>query len=150
MRSETRRLFDQWKLLRLAVDQVESQIMESCKERADRNRQEYGNSRYRRELFRLLIETQPYRCAHCHTTDGELTIDHIMPISMGGRNTLSNLQFLCPDCNVKKANDLAEHWRWLRRKAGWQNPKNIPDVVQVVIDAAARHAAELEGGDGVL
>lgn len=139
MRRETRNLFDQWKILRLAVDTVEAQIAESCKERAQRNRQAY-KSRHS-EIREMLLEAQPYKCAHCGSTEGELTVDHIQPISLGGRNTLSNLQWLCPDCNVRKADDLAEHWRWLRKRA-YTTPDSIPAGVQIVIDTASLCAGE--------
>lgn len=35
-------------------------------------------------------------------------IDHIVPISRGGKNTKSNCQLLCPTCNLKKGNKLME------------------------------------------
>lgn len=33
-----------------------------------------------------------------------LTIDHIVPLSKGGKNGLYNLQVCCNKCNMKKAN----------------------------------------------
>jgi len=41
------------------------------------------------------------KCEKCHTTE-KLTIDHIIPISKGGTNDLSNLQLLCRSCNSRK------------------------------------------------
>jgi hypothetical protein len=40
-------------------------------------------------------------CAKCGRND-DLTIDHIIPISLGGTNTPSNLQALCRRCNSAK------------------------------------------------
>ena len=31
-----------------------------------------------------------------------MTIDHIIPQSLGGSNELKNLQAMCKECNVKK------------------------------------------------
>lgn len=33
-----------------------------------------------------------------------LEIDHIVPISIGGNDTLENKQALCKKCNIKKSN----------------------------------------------
>lgn len=38
----------------------------------------------------------------CGSTE-RLTVDHIMPLSAGGRNHRSNLQLLCRSCNARKA-----------------------------------------------
>ena len=35
-----------------------------------------------------------------------LTVDHILPLSKGGKNGLYNLQVCCYDCNWRKGNEL--------------------------------------------
>ena len=47
-----------------------------------------------------------YMCVECGATkqDGRLHVDHIIPVSQGGSNELSNLQTLCEDCNLAKSN----------------------------------------------
>ncbi len=49
-----------------------------------------------------------YRCRYCHASDRfeNLEIDHIIPISKGGKSTLNNLQTLCHRCNVEKGNQI--------------------------------------------
>ena len=42
-----------------------------------------------------------YRCKKCGSTEN-LEIDHIIPISRGGKSTYSNLQTLCHKCNKEK------------------------------------------------
>lgn len=42
-------------------------------------------------------------CNYCQSNDF-IQIDHIIAISKGGKNDLSNLQFLCRTCNLKKSN----------------------------------------------
>ena len=47
-----------------------------------------------------------YKCVECGCTqkEGTLHIDHIIPISKGGTDELSNLQTLCKECNLSKSN----------------------------------------------
>jgi len=42
-----------------------------------------------------------YKCGYCGT-NRELTIDHIIPSSRGGKNTWENCVTACRDCNNKK------------------------------------------------
>jgi 5-methylcytosine-specific restriction endonuclease McrA len=50
-------------------------------------------------------------CAFCGSTIG-LQIDHIVPISRGGRHSVGNLQSLCKPCNSSKNNRLEVEWRY--------------------------------------
>ena len=51
----------------------------------------------RAEVFRR----DNHLCLKCGAEDG-LSIDHIVPVSKGGQNTLDNLQTLCMPCNISK------------------------------------------------
>lgn len=42
-----------------------------------------------------------HRCVRCGV-DGSLSVDHVVPLSKGGRNTIDNLQPLCRSCNSRK------------------------------------------------
>jgi 5-methylcytosine-specific restriction endonuclease McrA len=42
-----------------------------------------------------------YLCAHCHRP-GKMTVDHVIPLSLGGHNDWTNLQPLCHPCNSLK------------------------------------------------
>jgi hypothetical protein len=57
-------------------------------------------------LVRSFIEAHRYAvaCAHCGLTEGKFHVDHIIPLSRGGRDEPENLQFLCVRCNLKKSN----------------------------------------------
>lgn len=50
----------------------------------------------------FIFKRDGYACLKCGTKNN-LTIDHIIPISIGGENLLFNLQTLCRSCNsIKK------------------------------------------------
>lgn len=56
-----------------------------------------------------VLKRDNFRCQLCGRTsqDGvKLEIDHIIPISKGGTDDISNLQTLCFDCNRGKSNKL--------------------------------------------
>lgn len=59
--------------------------------------------RYRYErIFVNLGRRDGFRCKHCDSSDGDLQIDHIHPVSRGGDNEIENLQLLCSSCNAAK------------------------------------------------
>lgn len=62
-------------------------------------RKEFQNNR--RKYYSQLVQRDKLICKHCGTTD-RITIDHIRPLIKGGKNELSNFQFLCVRCNSKK------------------------------------------------
>ncbi len=49
-----------------------------------------------------LCERYKNKCLCCGREDMKLTIDHIVPISLGGLNIISNIQPLCSYCNNSK------------------------------------------------
>ncbi|MCL4832833.1 MAG: HNH endonuclease [Caldilineaceae bacterium] len=78
-----------------------------------------------------------YRCTYCQSqmriVGASLTVDHIIPESLGGATTIENLCLACWDCNLLKSNRItaidprsgtvvrifhpnrqtwAEHFRW--------------------------------------
>lgn len=42
------------------------------------------------------------KCSACGETEGKFEIDHVVPISKGGRHSIGNLQVLCFNCNRLK------------------------------------------------
>lgn len=81
------------------------------------NRESYITYKYRRRYRELktggrlskgladkLFALQRGKCACCHKSleDG-YHMDHIMPLALGGPNEDTNIQLLCPFCNLSKS-----------------------------------------------
>ena len=51
-----------------------------------------------------VYERDGYRCRRCGVSEryATLEVDHIIPISKGGKSTYENLQTLCSRCNYQK------------------------------------------------
>jgi 5-methylcytosine-specific restriction endonuclease McrA len=72
-------------------------------------------------------------CAYCGATGIPLQRDCVLPISRGGRYTLSNVVPACRSCNTSKCN--AEVGRWLRRR-GLDEPAFLLRFGQIRADLA--------------
>jgi len=58
-----------------------------------------------------------YTCQYCGASGSELTIDHVVPRSRGGRSTWGNVVCSCRPCNARKGDRLpGEAGMSLRRK----------------------------------
>jgi hypothetical protein len=55
------------------------------------------------ELRQIVLERDGYRCVNCGDgiQDSILQAHHIVPLSKGGSNKISNLATLCKDCHGK-------------------------------------------------
>ena len=82
-----------------------------------------------------LFKRDKYTCMYCGKQPGpeELTIDHVMPKSRGGKSTWENCALACMPCNTKKANKTPEEagmkLRKTPKKPSWKhlaqvNPKS--------------------------
>lgn len=52
------------------------------------------------------------RCAYCSIplTVATATMDHIVPLSRGGKTTMSNIVVSCQSCNTQKSSQIAVEW----------------------------------------
>lgn len=55
-----------------------------------------------------VMKRDRFRCTYCGVpgTDAEMEVDHIIPVSKGGSNHMSNLTTACRACNSKKSDRL--------------------------------------------
>lgn len=49
------------------------------------------------------------KCLACGATDTLMTPDHVVPLSKGGTNTISNIQTLCHSCNSIKKETITDY-----------------------------------------
>lgn len=63
-----------------------------------------------------LMKAQRGMCVYCKTDiRKKYHVDHILPVSLGGSNDRTNIQLLCPSCNLKKR---AKHPEEFAREIG--------------------------------
>lgn len=106
--------------------------------RTDRDRLAPGpytatNRRY------LLIQWKKQRksCVYCDNAPVE-TVDHVLPLALGGTNYEGNLAPACRDCNRLKLDNLLSAWRYGVRVHKWRVP------VEPRLPKARRRRTEVE------
>jgi 5-methylcytosine-specific restriction endonuclease McrA len=55
-----------------------------------------------------LVEACGGRCLRCGVVE-DLTVDHIVPLSLSGSNTIENIQPLCSECNGIKGCETTDY-----------------------------------------
>lgn len=77
-----------------------------------RRRVRIGDDRLPRGSIKKLYAAQNGLCACCGGELGEkYHVDHIMPLALGGRHILGNIQLLLPLCNQRKSSLHPDVWR---------------------------------------
>jgi hypothetical protein len=61
-----------------------------------------GRKPISRRLRFEILRRDNNTCRYCHATDLPLTIDHVIPVALGGTDEPSNLVAACKDCNAGK------------------------------------------------
>lgn len=59
------------------------------------------------KTLKHLLHKYNFMCVRC-SSEENLTIDHIFPVSRGGSDDVENLQILCKSCNSKKGSKVGE------------------------------------------
>jgi 5-methylcytosine-specific restriction endonuclease McrA len=63
-----------------------------------------GLGKLSKDIVKILLTSQNCKCVYCQIDISvDRHIDHIVPIALGGLNVDSNVQLVCPPCNMKKA-----------------------------------------------
>jgi 5-methylcytosine-specific restriction endonuclease McrA len=60
--------------------------------------------------WRALVEACGGRCLACGVAKPEdLTVDHVVPLALGGSNIIENIQPLCTVCNGIKGSEVIDY-----------------------------------------
>jgi 5-methylcytosine-specific restriction endonuclease McrA len=71
----------------------------------------------------LLAQAKCYYCL-AELRKAEATMDHIVPISRGGRSTKGNVVLSCKNCNALKQDMTVVEWEaYLQERLGPEKPK---------------------------
>jgi 5-methylcytosine-specific restriction endonuclease McrA len=84
----------------------ESQRVRSARRRAINDVSETEWYQLRAEVFARDGE----RCAYCGDETGPHHVDHVLPLSKGGKSVLDNLVVACAPCNASKRDKLVADW----------------------------------------
>ena len=70
---------------------------------------------YRKIIVNFLADRDGWKCVCCNIQLNEdiATIDHIIPLSLGGEEKMENLRINCLRCNVSKGHEI-------RKARGWK------------------------------
>lgn len=83
-------------------------------ERTRDHKKRAGGGEFTIEQWKKMKKKYKYTCPACGREEPEinLTIDHVIPISKGGKHSSKNIQPLCLKCNVKKSNNLIAKYEY--------------------------------------
>ncbi len=92
--------------------------------RAYRRRDIYRESSVTADDVRRVFAKRHGSCCYCGSqTQPEL--EHVLPISRGGRHCLGNLEVACRICNRQKNNKTVMEWRIWRRRLGLDDLQSL-------------------------
>uniref|UniRef100_A0A7R9Z2P6 HNH nuclease domain-containing protein n=2 Tax=Chlamydomonas euryale TaxID=1486919 RepID=A0A7R9Z2P6_9CHLO len=74
---------------------------------------------------RNVLVRDRYTCQYCGCSSKHLTLDHVVPVSKGGRNEWLNLVTACVACNQRKGDKTLQALGWklrapLRKPSPWE------------------------------
>jgi 5-methylcytosine-specific restriction endonuclease McrA len=86
-----------------------------------RNKIKNNGGNYTDYEWKKLCKQYEYRCIACGKKT-KLTVDHVIPLDLGGANTIDNIQPLCKSCNSSKGTKTIDYRnkpiieRWIQKR----------------------------------
>lgn len=79
-------------------------LFRRVKEAVRRARKLSSAGAYTASDIRTLLIRQKQKCVYCLRSIAKgFHVDHFLPLALGGSNDISNIQLLCPSCNMHKS-----------------------------------------------
>lgn len=97
-------------------------------------------SQHGKEIRKYIYDKADGRCELCGRKIllPEMTIDHVVPLAMGGRDEIENMQCVCRMCNQLKDNLLPEEYAdWIKGSFEYQMRKRSRKSLRWMIAAWA-------------
>jgi hypothetical protein len=93
-----------WKLFYFSKVLYLRKIISTAKSTKSSIKKERSVINYR--LRYEILKRDKFKCVSCgkSASETEIEVDHIIPVSLGGKSTKDNLQSLCFKCNKGKSN----------------------------------------------
>lgn len=63
-----------------------------------------------KNFIEILREKQFDSCVYCSRNDVKLTVEHILPLSRGGKHNIANIALACATCNFSKHTKTLKEW----------------------------------------
>lgn len=82
---------------------------------------DYNHVKRCQQAKKQLLKEAPY-CVVCGSTEN-LELDHILTVSIGGSDDISNLQLLCHKCHCEKTRQEREQFGWNKSALSARNKK---------------------------
>lgn len=83
----------------------------AMRSRLRRARKRNAEGEHSIEEIKELLSKQKYKCASCFASlRKSYEVDHVIPLSKGGCNMITNIQLLCVSCNRRK--NAKDPFRW--------------------------------------
>lgn len=86
-------------------------------------------------LKRLVKKRDEGRCQYCGDLSPGGHIDHVIPLSRGGTDSIENLKWSCPTCNLSKGDKTLDEWHGAHGNHWQQSSQPVTLEINKVIEA---------------
>lgn len=94
----------------IAYAKVKPHVGQAARVRRKAWKRDAGVFQVTGEDWRRLCDRHDRRCVYC-SRRRPLTMDHVIPLSRGGRHSIGNLLPACASCNASKSNRFLVEWK---------------------------------------